>query len=743
MSPREKEVERKKSGIDPRVTEIVGAFGKGEKGVYIEKCSISPGIKVIPTGIYKMDAVIGGGIPVEQMTLFWGYKGASKTSNCFRIIGEANKLCSRCYGRLSDEFGGLDEKGGCRCGEPTRFVTAYFAAEPIVFTDWATKLGVVEDYLIVVRPKNAEECFEVMVNIVKSGKVDLIVLDSLAAVVPEAEETGSMSDSQQAAQARIVGKFIRKVYSAIVQSQREFGKAPTFLIVNQVRQKVGVLFGCFNYNARVLLSDGSKKRIGEIVKGNVPAEVFSYNEKNGSIEKRKITGWFCNGKGEEWLSINFTYSGNGTRKFICTPNHRILSKDGWVSAGSLKVGDKVRCIVREFLSEEQKMVVLGAVLGDGNIRRKNGKSFASYLRFEHCKEQENYCRWKAGLLGDVVTTRVLNRKRCDKCIQTVLSETMAIAEIGDIFDEVYFHGGKKGVNKLILSKLSPLAIAIWYMDDGSLNVRKRWGNSRCSLAIHGFNSSERTEIKDFFISMGMECELYGGCLMFSVDGSMWFQEMICKYIPECMQYKLADGFKGKYENISLKNSSRMGSRFTEISSIKNYNTVSSGGHKKPTLKYNLEVEGDGNFFVSDVCVHNSPDIAPGGMAMGFATALEIKMWAKNKAETVEDEILGDKPMAIEVSFSVDKRRYGIPKSEGIYKLCLRGDGVKNPGDILDDKPLRIDGMKLGLIKREDSEYKFGDIKLGKKHEDIDDFLAKNRLVKEALKREVVGMLLMM
>ncbi|MBF0553204.1 MAG: hypothetical protein HQK96_01460 [Nitrospirae bacterium] len=361
----------RKVSIDSRADDIVALVCHDKKDIIIEKCDLSTVIHTIPTGIYKLDGMIGGGIPIGHTTLFWGYKGSAKTSSCQRVIGNANKMCSTCFKQIPD----------CKCKEgPRKFVTAYFAAEPIVFTEWSKRLGV-DESMIIVRPTTAEEAFDVMLSLVDSGKVDLIVLDSIAALIPEAESEGGMGDWQQGAQARIIGKFARKIQSSINRSKKEYDRATTLLFINQVRMKI---------------------------------------------------------------------------------------------------------------------------------------------------------------------------------------------------------------------------------------------------------------------------TMYG-----------------------------------------------------------------------------------------------DPKIAPGGMAMGFANALEIFFQAKNKAEVEKDEVLGEKPVAIEIDYGVEKRRYGAPKYSGSYRMALRNIGGKCPGEILDEKPLRVDGIKLGLVAKTEGMYRFGDIVLGKNLEDVDEFLVKNKEVTDALRNAVVEIIKIM
>lgn len=122
-------------------------------------------------------------------------------------------------------------------------------------------------------------------------------------------------------QARLMSQALRKLTAAISKSRT------CVIFINQIREKIGVMFGCFHYDSRVVLANGKTMKIGKIVNQRLPLEVLSYNLKNKSFESKRIVGWYDNGRADKFLQFvvrNNTKDGRAT--FGCTANHMILLK---------------------------------------------------------------------------------------------------------------------------------------------------------------------------------------------------------------------------------------------------------------------------------------------------------------------------------------------------------------------------------------------------------------------------------
>jgi len=192
------------------VSQIEKAFGKGA----IMKMG-ADGFKVkidaIPTGAINLDAAIGvGGIPRGRVTEIYGPESSGKTTLCLHVVANAQR------------------QGG---------TAAFIDAEHALDTDYAAKLGVDIDKLLVSQPDTGEQAMEICEILVRSGAVDVIVIDSVAALVPKAEIEGEMGESHMGLQARLMSQALRKLTGAIARSN-----CPV-IFINQLREKIGVMFG--------------------------------------------------------------------------------------------------------------------------------------------------------------------------------------------------------------------------------------------------------------------------------------------------------------------------------------------------------------------------------------------------------------------------------------------------------------------------------------------------------------------
>ncbi len=299
----------RRQALELAISQIERQFGKGSvmrlgAGGPLEEVS------VIPTGALSLDAALGiGGLPRGRVVEIYGPESSGKTTLALHVIAEAQHL------------GGI-----------AAFIDAEHALDPI----YARKLGVNIDELLISQPDTGEQALEITETLVRSNAVDVIVIDSVAALVPRAELDGDMGDSLPGLQARLMSQALRKLTAAISRS------GAIVIFINQIREKIGVMFGCFSDETPVMLSDGTSKPIGTIVEGRLPVEVLSWNPETGQIEPRRVVGWFDNGLADEFL--HFEVAG-GSRHFAVTENHLIFTADGPIKAGDLAVGDAV--VVRE------------------------------------------------------------------------------------------------------------------------------------------------------------------------------------------------------------------------------------------------------------------------------------------------------------------------------------------------------------------------------------------------------------
>ena len=203
-------ITEKEKALDLAISQIEKRYGKGSVMRLGEVSTISP-IEAIPTGSLALDLALGvGGVPKGRITEIFGPEASGKTTLGQHIIAEAQSL------------GGM---------------VAYIDVEHAMDPAYATKCGVKLDELLVSQPDSGEEALDITEALVRSGAIDVIVIDSVAALVPRAEIEGEMGDTHIGLQARLMSQALRKLAAAIGKS----GTAVVF--INQLREKVGIIFG--------------------------------------------------------------------------------------------------------------------------------------------------------------------------------------------------------------------------------------------------------------------------------------------------------------------------------------------------------------------------------------------------------------------------------------------------------------------------------------------------------------------
>ena len=203
-------LEDRKKALGLAVSQIEKSFGKG---AIMKLGADGARVKVdaISTGAINLDAAIGvGGIPRGRVTEIYGPESSGKTTVCLHIVANAQKA------------------GG---------TAAFIDAEHALDTDYAVKLGVDIEKLLVSQPDTGEQALEICEILVRSGAVDVIVIDSVAALVPKAEIEGEMGESHMGLQARLMSQALRKLTGAIARSNC------SVVFINQLREKIGVMFG--------------------------------------------------------------------------------------------------------------------------------------------------------------------------------------------------------------------------------------------------------------------------------------------------------------------------------------------------------------------------------------------------------------------------------------------------------------------------------------------------------------------
>lgn len=199
----------KLEAINAAIEQIQRQFGKGSIMRLGEHPTVA--VEVIKTGIPPLDVALGvGGIPKGRIIEIYGPESSGKTTLCLSLISEVQKT------------------GG---------VVAFIDAEHALDPQWAEKIGVKLDNLLVSQPDTGEQALQIVEQLVRSGGIDLIVVDSVAALVPAAEIEGEMGDAQMGLQARLMSQALRKLTGIVSKS------GTTIIFTNQLRLKIGIMFG--------------------------------------------------------------------------------------------------------------------------------------------------------------------------------------------------------------------------------------------------------------------------------------------------------------------------------------------------------------------------------------------------------------------------------------------------------------------------------------------------------------------
>ena len=203
-----KSMDREKA-VESAITQIERQFGKGSIMKLGGKAIVE--VPAIPTGSLALDKALGiGGIPRGRVTEIYGPESSGKTTLALHVVAEAQK------------------QGG---------IAAFIDAEHALDTSYAKKLGVNCDELLVSQPDTGEQALEIADMLVRSGAIDVLVIDSVAALVPRAEIEGEMGDSHMGLQARLMSQALRKLTGTISKTMT------SVIFINQIRMKIGVMFG--------------------------------------------------------------------------------------------------------------------------------------------------------------------------------------------------------------------------------------------------------------------------------------------------------------------------------------------------------------------------------------------------------------------------------------------------------------------------------------------------------------------
>ncbi len=313
--------DNKKKALEAALSQIERQYGKGSV-MLMGDSAASNDIEVISTGSLGLDIALGiGGLPRGRVIEIYGPESSGKTTLTLQVIAEAQKL-----------------------GGTAAFVDAEHALDPL----YAEKIGVQIADLLVSQPDTGEQALEITDMLVRSGAVDIVVVDSVAALTPKAEIDGEMGSSHMGLQARLMSQALRKLTGNIKKSNT------MVIFINQIRMKIGVMFGspetttggnALKFYASVRLDI---RRIGAIKKGD---EILG-NETRVKVVKNKVAPPFRKAEFEILYGEGISREGEIIDLGV---EHKLKDKAGsWYSYDGTRIGQGKES-VREFLKENKEI----------------------------------------------------------------------------------------------------------------------------------------------------------------------------------------------------------------------------------------------------------------------------------------------------------------------------------------------------------------------------------------------------
>ncbi|MBP7819430.1 recombinase RecA [Candidatus Gracilibacteria bacterium] len=314
---------KKLEAVKMAMSQIRKNFGDGAIMKLGERQNVA--IATIPTGSLSLDIAVGGGIPKGRITEIYGPESSGKTTLTLHIIAECQ-----------------------RQGGTAAFVDAEHALDP----EYARKIGVNIDELLISQPDNGEQALEIVDTLVRSNSVDLIIVDSVAALTPRAEIEGDMGDSHMGLQARLMSQALRKITASVSKSNA------AVIFINQLRMKIGVMFGnpetttggnALKFYSSLRLEIRSSGRIEQTIDGN---KERIGNRVTVKVVKNKIAPPFKVAEFDIIFNEGISYEGD---LLDLAAKHSVVRKAGAFYSYNEQVIGQGRDNARQFLKNNKEI----------------------------------------------------------------------------------------------------------------------------------------------------------------------------------------------------------------------------------------------------------------------------------------------------------------------------------------------------------------------------------------------------
>lgn len=672
-----------KTNLEVICAQIDKKYGKGSVMKMSEKVPFQPD-QIISTGSIQLDTALGiGGYKKGRIVEVFGQSSTGKTTLCLHAIANAQKMELNCL---------------------------FIDAEHSLDLNYAKSLEINTDELLLAQPDYGEQALDIVDTFVRSGEVGLIIVDSVAALVPQKELEGEIGDSVIGLQARIMSQAMRKMAGPCSKT------GCTVIFVNQIRQKIGVMWGCFHYDAKILLEDGTTEKIGKIVNQEIKTNVLSVS-KEGKIETKPIVGWHKNGKANRFFNIIAEYPhGRGRTSIPVGDDHILITPSGERHAVDLKIGDKVYVKSTSYLNNIQLEYAIGTFLGDGSIKLNDAENTAR-LRLGHGKNQSQYLEYKKRIFGNYISTSSTHKNGAVSAESHCTNELVWLAQ--------YKHQkALQYIDNELASKITARSIAFWYLDDGTFSGSYiRWGWGKSEICATKLDENSKLIIANRMKEIGFpKPTITKRGFLFSGKRNKLFQSLINDYIPECMHYKIHSKLRryNHEETEILENYQR--DVLIEAKIVDIYDRIAGKNNKN---KFDITVEDNHCYFVDNTLVHNSPNITSGGKALQFYASqrLEIK---RTGNVTKGDKTIGNKTKVVVV-----KNKLAPPKTEVEFNI-LFGKGIDTDSELLS---LAVED-KIIIQKGSWYSYKEGNIAQGEVNALV--WLKENPEIQKSIQQEIIN-----
>jgi recombination protein RecA len=378
------------------------------------------------------------------------------------------------------------------------------------------------------------------------------------------------------------------------------------------------------------------------------------------------------------------------------------------------------------LGDQQWQVVLGSVLGNGDLSPNGRDRSGARLRLRDGVEQRDYLEWKVSLLGNVGCSRMVDGRGA------AVAEFTPLPELDELQRTVHLAGGQRTITEDYLKALTPLALAIWFMDDGSLTTRSEepqegtgGGSGRVQLCVDALSEGSRDRLVDYLrdthgldVSWSSAGAAGRAELRFSTEASHRFLTLVAPYVHPSMDHKLPEGLRGRFDvapELVDAVERPVPARILDIRV------------QPPTQdmhKFDIEVEGSHNYFADGVMVHNSPETTTGGRALKFYASVRLDV---RRIETLKD---GQEMVGNRTRIKVVKNKVAPPFKQAEFDI-MYGQGISREGGLIDV------GVEAGLVRKAGAWYTYEGDQLGQGKENARAFLRDNPDLANEIEKKIL------